>query len=313
MVKLSVINKYLDLSKCLDALRHVAHWGKVGEPVPSEIAIPSENFVTIATWKWLLFGVREQVGLEVRALIESFSTWWTSVGTLLHMEDPMDSKCPRLAKTLAAIFAFERFLFGVDVSVVSQVVLSSVKENNILKTVHCENQFGGQWEAKYLYTSGSIGLPKSFSANITVEWTLVGVRPLVNEKVVGLGEFSAAIFANVFLLLPFAETRWLATIIDFAFGWWGWWRFLLLLCQCLFTIWRLVENRIDGHQGRAIHFNLILFWFLETDDSFWSLLLWLFLLLFLLWNWDFIRVELCLRGINTVGRRCRRIDICIGR
>ena len=66
------------------------------------------------------------------------------MGTLLHMEDPMDSKCPRLAKTLAAIFAFERFLFGVDVSVVSQVVLSSVKENNILKTVHCENQFGGQ-------------------------------------------------------------------------------------------------------------------------------------------------------------------------
>ena len=57
-----------------------------------------------------------------------------------------------MAKPFAALVTFERLLFGVDVSVVTKVVLP----------------------------------PESLSANITVEGSLVGVGPLMDEEVVRL-------------------------------------------------------------------------------------------------------------------------------
>ena len=63
------------------------------------------------------------MGLEVGPLVEAALTNGTSVGTFLHVEDAMDGKRPRLAEAFATFVAFERLLLGVNVSVVSQVVL----------------------------------------------------------------------------------------------------------------------------------------------------------------------------------------------
>ena len=91
-----------------------------------------------------------------------------AMGRVLHVKDFVHRERSRLAKSLATFTAFKRFFFGVDVSVVSQVVLTTER----------------------------------LSADITVEWPFVGVGALVNEQVVRLGELAVAILANKSLLGP---------------------------------------------------------------------------------------------------------------
>ena len=71
-----------------------------------------------------------------------------------------------MAEALSALITLERFFFGVDVAVISQVVLPS----------------------------------EGLAANITVERSLIGVSPLVDEQVVRFGELSLAKLADVPLL-----------------------------------------------------------------------------------------------------------------
>jgi len=85
---------------------------------------------------------------------------------ILHVQDLVYRQGPRLAESLSALVALERFLFGVDVAVISQVVLS----------------------------------PEGLATNITIEGPLVGVSPLVDEEVVRFGELSLAELADVPLL-----------------------------------------------------------------------------------------------------------------
>ncbi len=80
-------------------------WLSAGQP-PTIVSV--SNFQKLPR---LDISVRQQVGLEVRALVEASLTNRTSVGTLLHVEDTVDSKCPRLAETFAAFIAFEGLLF----------------------------------------------------------------------------------------------------------------------------------------------------------------------------------------------------------
>ena len=47
--------------------------------------------------------------------------------------------------------------------------------------------------------------PKGFVADITCERPLICVRPLVDQEVVGLGELSLAVLADVLLLQSFGE------------------------------------------------------------------------------------------------------------
>jgi hypothetical protein len=41
------------------------------------------------------------------------------MGAVLHVENLVDSQCPRLAEALATVMALEGFLLGVDIPVVS--------------------------------------------------------------------------------------------------------------------------------------------------------------------------------------------------
>ena len=84
----------------------------------------------------------------------------------LHVQNLVNGKCAGLAKSFSALVTFERFFFGMDVSVISQMVLSSER----------------------------------LSTDITIEWSLVGVCPLVNQEVVRFGKLPVAVFADEALL-----------------------------------------------------------------------------------------------------------------
>ena len=117
--------------------------------------------------------VRQQMGFQVGPLVEASLTNWTTVRGLLHVEDLVNCQCSRLAETLSTLITFEGLFFGVNVAMISQVVLSS----------------------------------EGLAANITIEGSLIGVCSLMDEKVVRLGEFSVAILADEPLLWPRSSAR----------------------------------------------------------------------------------------------------------
>ena len=104
----------------------------------------------------------EQVGLQVGPLVEASLADGTSVRTFLHVEDLVDGQGPRLAEAFPAVVALEGLLLGVDVPVVTQVVLP----------------------------------PKGFATNVTGIGPLIRMGPFMAEKVVGLGELPVAELAN---------------------------------------------------------------------------------------------------------------------
>lgn len=77
----------------------------------------------------------------------------------------MDGQGAGLTESLPTFLTFERFFLGVDISVVSQMVLS----------------------------------PESLVTNIACVWPLVRVGPLMDEEIVGLGEMPATELANKLL------------------------------------------------------------------------------------------------------------------
>lgn len=104
--------------------------------------------------------------LEVRPLIEASIADGALVRRFLEMCHFVDSQRARLTKALATVVALERLLFGMNVPMIPQMVLTS----------------------------------ECLAADVTRVWTLVGVRSLVNEEVVGFGELAIAILADELLL-----------------------------------------------------------------------------------------------------------------
>ena len=76
--------------------------------------------------------------------------------TLLHMKYLVYSKSTRLTKSFPAFRALERFLFRVNVSVISQMILSSER----------------------------------FTTNITRIWSFISVSSLMDQKIVGFSKFT---------------------------------------------------------------------------------------------------------------------------
>lgn len=74
----------------------------------------------------------------------------TLVWCLLKMGNLVHGECPRLAETFAAVGALEGFLFGMNVPVVTEMILSAER----------------------------------LAADVTRVGPLVGVSPLVDEQVV---------------------------------------------------------------------------------------------------------------------------------
>lgn len=79
-------------------------------------------------------------------LIERLSTGRALVRGILHVQDLMNGQGSGLAKSFSTFKTFEWFVFGMDVLVISQVILSS----------------------------------KGFAANITVKGSFISVGPFVD-------------------------------------------------------------------------------------------------------------------------------------
>lgn len=83
--------------------------------MPPQITVPPEDFPTGRTVIRLDVGVRQEVSLQVRPLVEGSTAHGTLVRRFLHVEDLVDRQGPGLAEALAALRALEGFFFAVDV------------------------------------------------------------------------------------------------------------------------------------------------------------------------------------------------------
>lgn len=106
------------------------------------------------------------VSFKVGALIEAAVAHGAFVRRFLQVRHLVDREGPTLAESLAAVVALERLLFGVDVAMISQVILTT----------------------------------EGFAADVTRIRALVRVRSLVDQKVVGFGELSVAVLADELFL-----------------------------------------------------------------------------------------------------------------
>ena len=87
----------------------------MGQRVPPQVAVPTKHLAARGALVRLVIGVREQVGLQVAALVEASRAHRTFMGRLLHVEDLVHGQRTALAETLAALAALERLLLAVNV------------------------------------------------------------------------------------------------------------------------------------------------------------------------------------------------------
>lgn len=135
------------------------------QTVASQVTVASKHLAAAAAGERLEVCMGEKVSFQVTSLIKGSSACGTFVRRFLHMQRFMNSQRSRLTKSLAALLTFEGFLLGVNVSVVSQVVLS----------------------------------PEGLLTDVAGVRPLVRVRALVDQQIVGLGEVSPTKLANKFL------------------------------------------------------------------------------------------------------------------
>ena len=78
--------------------------------VTTQVAVAAKQFGATSALVGLVVGVREQVCLEVGALVETAAAHRTLVWGLLHVQDLVHGQRPRLAEPLATLTALERLL-----------------------------------------------------------------------------------------------------------------------------------------------------------------------------------------------------------
>jgi len=136
--------------------------------VPPEITIPSEDLVALVALIGLVVSVSQKVGFQVGPLVETPLAHRALVRRLLHVKYSMDRQSPGLAESFPTFCALERLLLGMDVPVVSKVILAA----------------------------------KRFPTNITGVRSFVRVCSLVDKQVVRLRELAIAELTNKLLLRP---------------------------------------------------------------------------------------------------------------
>ena len=110
----------------------------------------------------------QDVCLDAGPLLKHFAADGTGHNDVRRVENPVDVEAAGLAETLPTVITLEGLLLGVDVPVVTQVVLP----------------------------------PKGLATHITGKWPLIRMGPLMDEQVVGLSELPVAELANEPFLGP---------------------------------------------------------------------------------------------------------------
>ena len=108
----------------------------------------------------------EDVGLDAAAVVEVLAADGAGEHDVGGVEDLVHVEAARLAETLATVRALERLILGVDIFVVSQMILA----------------------------------PKRFATYITGEGSLVRVCSLVYHQIVGFGKLTVTELADEPLL-----------------------------------------------------------------------------------------------------------------
>ena len=136
-------------------------------------AIPSlEHFFTVSASKFCLgFCMGLEVGLQVWSLTKALTAHRALVGWPINVKDLMHGQSSSLTETFPAHSTLKRLVFRVDELVVPQMVLP----------------------------------PKWLAADITGKRPLISVGPLMDQEVVGFGELSLAVLADVLLLQSFGK------------------------------------------------------------------------------------------------------------
>ena len=80
------------------------------EHVPAEVTVAAELLAAVGTVVRFDVGVREEVRLQVGALVEASAAEVALVRRVLLVEDAVDGEGARLAEALAALGALEWFL-----------------------------------------------------------------------------------------------------------------------------------------------------------------------------------------------------------
>ena len=122
----------------------------VSQFVSSEITIPAEDFLALVAFIWLVIRMGEQVSFQVGPLIKAATANGAFMRGLFHVKDLVNGQGSRLTKTFATFCAFERFLLGMNVAMVSQVVLTT----------------------------------EGLATKIARVWSFISVCPLMNQQVV---------------------------------------------------------------------------------------------------------------------------------
>ena len=135
----------------------------MSQSMSSEITISSKNLITLCTGERFLFSMRQQMCFQIGPLIKCFPASWAAMRWFIQMQYLVYGQRPWLAKSFAAFFAFERLVFGMNVSMVSQMILPA----------------------------------KRFSANITIVGTFISVCAFMNQQIVWLGKLPVAILTYV--------------------------------------------------------------------------------------------------------------------
>jgi hypothetical protein len=138
----------------------------MGKSVPPKIAVPTELFLAVETIIWFDVCVSQQMSLEIWPLIEWSTTSVTFVRWLFQMKDLVNLKGSWLTESFSTVWTFERLFLRVNVSVISQMILSS----------------------------------ESFVTNVTSVGSLICMSPLVNQEIVWFSEMSITVFANELFL-----------------------------------------------------------------------------------------------------------------
>jgi len=144
----------------------------VSQGVTAQVAVAPEDFAARRALVRLQVGVRQQVRLEVGALVETAGAHRALVRRFLQVQDSVDGQRSRLAEPFAAVTAFERLFFRMDVTMITEMILTA----------------------------------ESLAADIARIGPLIGVRPFVNEQIVRFGELAVAELANELLLGPGSPT-----------------------------------------------------------------------------------------------------------
>ena len=95
----------------------------MGQLVSTEITIATEHFPTLVAFIWFVVCMSEEMGLEVRSLVETSPADGALVRRFFHVEDLVHGQGAGLAEALPTFQAFERFLFRVDVAVITEMIL----------------------------------------------------------------------------------------------------------------------------------------------------------------------------------------------